>query len=191
MSKGQGAGQTHYRTLEMVFNHGPIPERRDAVVKAMEECRAFVDAGVPVKGPGGAWSAFVTHSWVGVPEIEELFAYYVRHGYIDMLDATVAAVRLEAAILLENPGAFEALLAAGADERLVLAVNGGKTVQNSPDEEPIVVRDIEHLIELECQDASKATQMLAILNAHRMQVRITVAPCPDGSASKRRARVDL
>lgn len=196
MSSTTGAGRRHFQTLEMVLNHGAAPSRRADVLQAMEQCLRYVELGIPVNASGGAWATFVTRSWAGIPGISEFFAHYLRPEYIDMTDPLKGALRLQAAIMLEHPLAFAALLEAGVDESLV-PTSDRQVSQPDPESEPIVIRNIEHMIELDCSNENAAQEMLAALRLHRMQRHLTgseparrpaPAPAREKSSPLRRAR---
>lgn len=171
MSQRDPTGREHADALQVILKHGSDVSRRDDVRRAMGVCSRCVAQGVPVTYSGGAWGVFVTHSWSGIPGISELFAQYLRPGYIDISSPHLGALRLQNAITLEHPLAFAAMLRAGADERLV-PTEDSKVSVPGPDTEPVAIRDIEHMIELEVCNQGIAQHMQAVLRLHRLEQRI-------------------
>ena len=202
----------HRAVLRNVFNFSRMKNQGvepGVTVKQVRKCMELIERGVPVSLNGPMSCFLEADGWYANEHVRELFAAYVRAGYIELNSApTGVALPLEAAISHNHLDFFRAALECGADELLVPTANNRVRYkacweEGSEDDKPYELRDIHDLIAEEVTLPEIQAAMAAALREASMNRRIresgfvTNAPEPGaisndcGEAAPRRRRASV
>ena len=202
----------HRAMLRNVFNFRRLKNQGaepGVTATQVRKCMELIERGVPVSLNGPMSCFLEVDGWYGNEMVRELFAAYVRAGYIELNSAPTGVVLpLEAAISHNHLDFFRAAMECGADERLVpTAINRirlqGCWDEADDDDKPYELRDIHDLIADEVTRPEIQAAMVAVLRETSMNRRIressscVAATAPGASAdgcaesSPRRRRASL